>query len=70
MRLWLDEVRPEIIVIFPSWFSQLDREPERFPVLHRIHVPDNVAMAGAELVIYATPWTRPGVVRSAAAPTP
>lgn len=70
LRLWLEQVRPEVIVIYPSWFSLLEREPERFPVLHRFRIPDNVAMGGDELVVYATPWSRPGIVAPPAAPTP
>lgn len=58
LRLWLEEVRPEYIVLFPSWFPLLDAEPERFPALERIEIPNNVAMGGDELVVYATPWTR------------
>ena len=69
LRLWVDQVRPEIIVIYPEWFSQFDREPERFPVLRRIRIPDNVAMAGDELVVYGTPWTRPGLLESIVAST-
>ena len=61
LRLWLEQVRPEIIVIYPRWFPLLDKDPQRFPVLHRIAIPDNVAMGGDELVVYATPWTRPGI---------
>ncbi len=67
LRLWLDERRPEYIVLYPSWFPLLDAEPSRFPVLHRIRIPNNVAMASDELVIYATPWTR---TRGATQPRP
>jgi hypothetical protein len=66
LRLWLDEQRPEIVVVFPSWFPLLEHEPSRFPVLHRFRIADNVAMAGDELVIYGTPWTRPGIFSAVA----
>ncbi|HSM13741.1 MAG TPA: hypothetical protein VLA66_06705, partial [Thermoanaerobaculia bacterium] len=59
LYLWLEQERPEYVVVYPAWFPLLDAEPRRFPVRHRIAVPNNVAMAGDELVIYATPWTRP-----------
>lgn len=62
LRLWLEQVRPEIIVIYPRWFPLLDKDPARFPVLHRISIEDNIAMGGDELVVYATPWTRPGII--------
>ena len=51
-------MRPEYIVLYPRWFPLLDADPVRFPVAHRLPIPNNVAMAGDELVIYATPWTR------------
>lgn len=65
---WVEERRPEYVVVFPRWFPLLEREPERFPVLARFRVEGNVAMAGDELVIYATPWTRSRPPRAAPAP--
>lgn len=62
LRLWLEQVRPEVIVIYPRWFPLLDKDPARFPVLHRISIEDNIAMGGDQLVVYATPWTRPGII--------
>lgn len=70
LRLWLEQVRPEVIVIYPSWFSLLEREPDKFPVLRRFRIPNNVAMGGDELVVYATPWSRPGIVAPPAPPAP
>lgn len=58
LRLWLEQVRPEYIVLYPRWFPLLEGDPARFPVLERFPIPDNVAMGGDELVVYATPWTR------------
>jgi hypothetical protein len=58
LRLWLEEVRPEYIVLYPRWFPLLEGDLARFPVLERFPIPDNVAMGGDELVVYATPWTR------------
>jgi hypothetical protein len=58
LRLWLDERRPEYVVVFPAWFPLLEAEPGRFPALVRFRIRGNVAMAGDELVVYATPWTR------------
>ena len=59
LRLWLDEKRPEYVVVFPRWFPLLESEPHRFPVLRRFRIAHNIAMAGEELVVYSTPWTRP-----------
>jgi hypothetical protein len=58
LRLWLEEQRPEYVVVYPRWFPLLDAEPARFPALHRFRIPNNIAMAGEELVVYSTPWTR------------
>jgi hypothetical protein len=58
LRLWLEQVRPEYIVVYPRWFPLLEGDPARFPALERIQIPDNVAMGGDELVVYGTPWTR------------
>lgn len=58
LRLWINEVRPEYIVLYPRWFPLLDADPEQFPVVKRFPIPENVAMGGDELVVYATPWTR------------
>lgn len=55
---WLEERRPDYVVLYPRWLPLLEREPARFPVLLRLRIPDNVTMAGDELVVYATPWTR------------
>ncbi len=55
---WIERHRPAYVVVYPRWFSRLAAEPDRFPVLARFRIRDNVAMAGDELVVYATPWTR------------
>lgn len=58
LRLWIEEVKPEFIILYPRWFPLLEADPARFPVLERFSIPNNVAMGGDELVVYATPWTR------------
>jgi len=55
---WIERQRPDYVVLFPHWFPLLEREPERFPPVHRRKISGNVALAGDELVVYATPWTR------------
>lgn len=49
--------RPDYIVIFPSWFPTLARDP-RFREVYRLPIQGNVTMGGNEIVVYATPWTR------------
>ena len=55
---FLEEKRPDYLVIFPSWFPDLSEEVERFKPLHRIEIDRNITMGGDELVLYSTPWTR------------
>jgi hypothetical protein len=62
LLLWTEQKRPEYVVLYPSWFPHYENDPEHFPVLHRIAIPNNIAMGGDELVIYATPWTRPSAL--------
>ncbi|HEX5759364.1 MAG TPA: hypothetical protein VF121_09240 [Thermoanaerobaculia bacterium] len=54
---FLAERRPDYLVIFPSWFPNLSRDP-RFRPVAGLRIPDNVTMGGDEVVVYATPWTR------------
>jgi len=56
---WIETRRPEWVVVFPRWFPLLERDPLRFPARARFRIQGNVAMAGDELVVYSTPWTRP-----------
>jgi hypothetical protein len=54
----IERRRPDYVLLYPRWYPLLDRDPARFPVAHRLAIADNVAMAGEELVLYQTPWTR------------
>ena len=49
--------QPDYLVIFPAWFPHLSRDP-RFRPLYAVEVRDNITMGGAQVVVYATPWTR------------
>ena len=49
--------QPDYLVIFPAWFPHLSRDP-RFRPLYAVDVQDNITMGGAQVVVYATPWTR------------
>jgi hypothetical protein len=55
---FLADERPDYLVIFPSWFPDLDEQSARFQPLHRIAIERNITMGGDELVLYSTPWTR------------
>jgi len=67
---WIERQRPDYVVLFPHWFPLLEREPERFAPVHRRKISGNVALAGDELVVYATPWTRYPLLPELQAPWP
>jgi hypothetical protein len=52
---YLTERHPDYVLSFPSW---LPFDETRFRRVHAVRITDNVTMAGPELVLYATPWTR------------
>lgn len=64
---FLGERRPELLVVFPRSYPRLVAKPGFAPVA-RFPVPHNVTMAGDELVVFATPWTRPGLAADLAPP--
>jgi hypothetical protein len=55
---FLDETRPDYLVVFPGWYPRLAELGSQFPVEHVLGIPQNITMGGSELVVYATPWTR------------
>jgi hypothetical protein len=55
---FLDENRPDYLVIFPAWYPRLAQLDERFRVVYSLEIPQNITMGGNELAVYATPWTR------------
>jgi hypothetical protein len=50
--------RPDYVVVFPSWFPGLAGD-SRFRPVYALPIAGNVTMGGDEIVVYATPWTRP-----------
>jgi hypothetical protein len=58
MLRFVEEKKPDYLIVFPTWFKEAAKDPQRFPVLYRRPVPDNATMGGDEVVIYGTPWTR------------
>ena len=57
MLRFLHDRRPDYLVAFPAWYPALVRDAGLREV-YRLHVPDNITLAGDDLVVYATPWTR------------
>ncbi len=57
MRRFLEETRPDYLVAYPAWYPSLVASAALRP-LHRLEIQGNITMAGDELILYATPWTR------------
>lgn len=63
-RMWridrfFERTRPDVVVIFPHWYPYLSRRPALLTEVTRVSARPVVA-GGQALVIYRTPWTRPG----------
>ena len=54
----LERERPDLVAVFTNFRPRLFNDPGRFRPLARFPVPDDITMAGDELVLYATPWCR------------
>lgn len=50
--------RPDYLVVFPNSYPLLTRSVPGFEAVQRFPIEQNVTMAGPELVIFSTPWTR------------
>jgi len=57
MMAAVERRHPDYVVIFPSWFPGLARDP-RFRAIYTLPIQGNITMGGNEIVVYATPWTR------------
>ena len=55
---FLDERRPDYLVVFPNWFPALTGDPQVFPPLFELEIADNITMGGDRIVVFQTPWTR------------
>ncbi len=55
---FLEEKRPDFLVIFPSWFPDLAGEGSPFVRLHTLEIADNITMGGDQIAVLSTPWTR------------
>ncbi len=61
---YLEHRKPELLVVFPSSYPGLTTQVPGIEKVRGFEVPQNVTMAGNELAIYTTPWTRfdPGLL--------
>lgn len=55
---FLEETRPDYLVIFPEWFPRLAQLDPRYEVEHVLEIPQNITMGGNRLAVFRTPWTR------------
>lgn len=55
---YLSERKPDYLVVFPQSYPQLTSARYGFRKIQGFPVRHNVTMAGDELAIFATPWTR------------
>jgi hypothetical protein len=54
---FLEERRPDYLVIFPQWFPSLLGEGSPFRPLKSFTIDDNITMGGSEIAVLSTPWT-------------
>ncbi len=59
---YLAEEKPDYLVVFPRSYPWLTGAAAGFDKVRGFTVRDNVTMAGDELVVYSTPWTRLSLV--------
>jgi hypothetical protein len=55
---YLAEEKPDYLVVFPRSYPWLTGAADGFAKVRGFAVRDNVTMAGDELAVYSTPWTR------------
>ncbi|MDH3254572.1 MAG: hypothetical protein OEM62_06235 [Acidobacteriota bacterium] len=55
---FLEEERPDYLVIFPEWYPRFARPDSPFRLLYRLEIPHNITMGGNSVGVYSTPWTR------------
>lgn len=56
---FLEATRPDVLVIFPEWYPKLAARTDLFEEVARVSA-EKIIAGGESLVIYRTPWTRPG----------
>ncbi len=55
---YLTEERPDYLIVFPRSYPWLTGTATGFEKVRGFEIRDNVTMAGDELAIFSTPWTR------------
>ncbi len=67
-RMWridrfFERAQPDVVVIFPHWYPYLAQRPSGLIEVARLSAKKVIA-GGETLVVYRTPWTRPGRLRA------
>ncbi len=55
---YLEQKRPDYLVVFPRFYPMITTATPGFDLVQAFPVPQNVTMAGDEIAIFSTPWTR------------
>jgi len=53
---FLEQERPDYLVILPNWYPQLAERRDYFQPIHEITIQHNTVCAGDRLVVYRTVW--------------
>ncbi|MEM7480596.1 MAG: hypothetical protein AAF481_05440 [Acidobacteriota bacterium] len=69
MESFLERQRPDLLLVFDTWFRVLEDRPEEFPVLFVVEVPGNITLGSDRIVVATTPWTRPEIFLRRATPS-
>lgn len=56
MLLAIERRRPDYVIVFPSWFPVVGRDP-RFRLIASLEIVNNITMGDSRLGVWATPWT-------------
>ena len=55
---YLEEKKPDFIIAYPAWHPAITSDHTRFKPIHRLEIPENITMAGDEMIVHLTPWNR------------
>lgn len=69
MLLAIERRRPDYVIVFPSWFPVVGRDP-RFRRVASLEIVNNITMGDDRLELWATPWTEHPLRRLPGDPEP
>lgn len=53
---YLQQVRPDYLIIFPDWYPRLAELPERFSEIYRVELSDNTIAGADTMVVFRALW--------------